>query len=99
MKLSRTAARTHADTVHDPGSEMKKSPSVQLKGKRSKATSLNIEPNNIETDDDEVKGHHNVQKPPKDPVGMSDSNKHHPNRPTEPPDEEERGQQLRLLNQ
>ncbi|KAF8834928.1 hypothetical protein BDN67DRAFT_1016020 [Paxillus ammoniavirescens] len=83
--------------LHDPGGETRAQgctpPSVGLEGERNEATSLHIEPNNIEvveTDNADVEGHHNhTQQLSRHPVGTTDGDKPRPNGPTEPPDEEE----------
>ncbi|KIJ12481.1 hypothetical protein PAXINDRAFT_14681 [Paxillus involutus ATCC 200175] len=59
MKSNKTPAQTRADAVHDPGSEMdssgNKPPSVRLEGESSKRSSLHVETDNIETEDDDLK--------------------------------------------
>ncbi|KIJ11665.1 hypothetical protein PAXINDRAFT_15481 [Paxillus involutus ATCC 200175] len=58
-KSNKMPARTHADAMHDPGSETdspgNKPPSVQLEGESSKWSSLHIETDDVETEDDDLK--------------------------------------------
>ncbi|KAF8833861.1 hypothetical protein BDN67DRAFT_1017119 [Paxillus ammoniavirescens] len=81
--------------MHDPGGETvaseDKPPSIWLEGESGKQLSLYIEADHVETvdDDDHVKEDQDTQTVPRDPVGTSDGVEHHPNEPTEPPDEEE----------
>ncbi|KAF8837097.1 hypothetical protein BDN67DRAFT_1014125 [Paxillus ammoniavirescens] len=89
MKLNTTATQRRADTVHNPGGQTvtpeDKPPSVQLEGERKWVTSLNVEANDIRTVDHD----HNTQQLPRRPMDTPDSDKHHPNGPTEPPDEKD----------
>ncbi|KIJ04914.1 hypothetical protein PAXINDRAFT_21801 [Paxillus involutus ATCC 200175] len=92
-KSSRTATRTRADTVHNPGGETKKTPSVRLEGERRRRASpyielIDVDETNAE-EDGRPQGQSKAKKSPRDPVGTMDSDEHHPNKPTEPPDEEE----------
>ncbi|KAF8833198.1 hypothetical protein BDN67DRAFT_986181, partial [Paxillus ammoniavirescens] len=80
VKSNTTAARAHADAVHNPGGKMKVPPSIRLEG----------ESNDIDVEDD-----HNTQRTPRNPVGTTDGDAHRPSEPTEPPDEEE-GEQGRV---
>ncbi|KAF8834576.1 hypothetical protein BDN67DRAFT_985221 [Paxillus ammoniavirescens] len=93
MRSNKTAARPRADAVHDPGGQTvapgSVPPSVRLKGERKRATSLNVEPDNVETNGNHIEEDHDDQKPSRNPVGMTDSDEHRPSKPTEPPDEEE----------
>ncbi|KIK76249.1 hypothetical protein PAXRUDRAFT_782617 [Paxillus rubicundulus Ve08.2h10] len=69
--------------MHDPGGSMdlpRSQPlSIRLKGEKS-----GVDLHGMEYDKDQG----NLTTP-RDPVGMQDSNKCHPNEPTEPPDKEE----------
>ncbi|KIJ10288.1 hypothetical protein PAXINDRAFT_16685 [Paxillus involutus ATCC 200175] len=89
-KSNKTPARRCADAVHDPGGETDAPdsvpPSVRLEGERNRATSLNVEPDNVETDNNEV----NKTKPSRNPVGTTNGDERRPSEPTEPPDEKER---------
>ncbi|KAF8833137.1 hypothetical protein BDN67DRAFT_1017906 [Paxillus ammoniavirescens] len=88
------AARRRADALHDPGGQTvapgSVPPSVRLKGEKNKVTSLHVETNDVETeDDDHVEEDPDDQNPPRNPVGTTDGDKRHPNGPTEPPDKKE----------
>ncbi|KIJ06171.1 hypothetical protein PAXINDRAFT_20623 [Paxillus involutus ATCC 200175] len=91
-KSSKTAARTRADALHDPGGQTNspgsKPPSVGLEGERIRQSSLHVEADDVETNDDCVENDHDTQQSPRRPVGMPDGDTRHPNGPTEPPDEE-----------
>ncbi|KAF8833472.1 hypothetical protein BDN67DRAFT_1056501, partial [Paxillus ammoniavirescens] len=81
-----TATNTNKnDALHDPGGETvapgSVPPSVRLEGERKMATSLYVEVNEVETVNNHVEEDHDDQKPPKDPVGMTDGNEHHPTQP------------------
>ncbi|KIJ08523.1 hypothetical protein PAXINDRAFT_18350 [Paxillus involutus ATCC 200175] len=98
-RLGKTAARLHADAVHDPGDETdtpgSQPPSVRLEGEKDKALSLYVEAYHIEADDNDigmVDHDHDTQQSPRRPVGTPDGNEHRPSKPTEPPDEKEGGQ-------
>ncbi|KIJ08147.1 hypothetical protein PAXINDRAFT_18692, partial [Paxillus involutus ATCC 200175] len=54
-KSNKTPARRRADAVHDPGGETKKPPSVRLEGESSKRSSLHVETDDVETEDDDLK--------------------------------------------
>ncbi|KIJ10059.1 hypothetical protein PAXINDRAFT_16906 [Paxillus involutus ATCC 200175] len=90
-KLNKTPAQRRADAVHDPGGDMKtpdsKPPSIRLEGESGKQSSRHVE-----MDDDHAKDDDHTQQPSRHPVGTMDGDKRHPNGPTEPPDEVERGQ-------
>ncbi|KIJ12073.1 hypothetical protein PAXINDRAFT_15101 [Paxillus involutus ATCC 200175] len=92
LKSSKTAARMRADALHNPGGQMNspgsKPPSVELKGERIRWSSLHVKADDIETNNDRVENDHDTQQSPRRPVGTTDGNKRHPNRPTEPPDKE-----------
>ncbi|KIJ08863.1 hypothetical protein PAXINDRAFT_18029 [Paxillus involutus ATCC 200175] len=89
-RTCKTAARTRADAVHDPGVETdspgNKPPSVRLEGESGKRSSRHVE-----TDDDHVEVDHDTQLTPRSPVGTPDGDERRPNGPTEPPDEVEGG--------
>jgi hypothetical protein len=55
-KSNKTPARRRADAVHDPGGETdapgQPPPSVRLEGEKNKASSLYVEVDHVETDDD-----------------------------------------------
>ncbi|KAF8832993.1 hypothetical protein BDN67DRAFT_986322, partial [Paxillus ammoniavirescens] len=59
------------------------------RGRRIGQTSLNIEVNEVEMDDDHVEEDHNTQTAPRDPVGTPDGIERHPDEPPEPPDNKE----------
>jgi hypothetical protein len=93
MKSSRTAARRRADAVHGPGGETKSRgsapPSVRLEGEKNKASSLNVEVDDVKTVDTKVEDNHDTQQTPRGPVGTPDGDERRPDEPTDPPDEEE----------
>ncbi|KIJ19289.1 hypothetical protein PAXINDRAFT_7789 [Paxillus involutus ATCC 200175] len=97
LKTCKTAAqRMCADALHDPGSQTdapgSQPPSVRLEGEKDKASSLYVEANHVEADDDDdgtVDHDHDTQQSPRRPVGTPDGDKRRPNGPTEPPDEKE----------
>ncbi|KIJ21103.1 hypothetical protein PAXINDRAFT_6883 [Paxillus involutus ATCC 200175] len=86
------------DALHDPGGETttpdSKPPSVQLEGESGKRSSLHVEADEVETEDDHVEADPDDQNLPRNPVGTTDGDKHRPSEPTESPDKEEgeRGQ-------
>ncbi|KIJ12433.1 hypothetical protein PAXINDRAFT_14757 [Paxillus involutus ATCC 200175] len=88
LKMCKTAAQQMcADALHDPGGQTDAPdsvpPSVRLEGERNRRTSLNIEVDDVETDDN------HTQQPSRHPVGTTDGDERRPSEPTEPPDEEE----------
>ncbi|KIJ10121.1 hypothetical protein PAXINDRAFT_16827 [Paxillus involutus ATCC 200175] len=93
LKSSKTAARTCADALHDPGGQTNspgsKPLSVGLEGERIRRSSLHVEADDVEMNDDHVENGHDTQQSPRRPVGTTDSDERRPNGPTEPPDEEE----------
>ncbi|KIJ09064.1 hypothetical protein PAXINDRAFT_17847 [Paxillus involutus ATCC 200175] len=82
-----------ADALHDPGGETdapgSQPPSVRLEGEKNKASSLNVEPDNVKTDDATVEEDQDDQQTPRDPVGTPDGDERCPSEPTEPPDEKD----------
>ncbi|KIJ10570.1 hypothetical protein PAXINDRAFT_16409 [Paxillus involutus ATCC 200175] len=96
MKSNKTPARIHADAMHNPGGHTKSPgsvpPSIGLEGEKSKRSSLNVEPMDVQTNDVDVEDDHDNQTMPRGPVGTPDGDTRRPNRPTEPPDEEKGGQ-------
>ncbi|KIJ08800.1 hypothetical protein PAXINDRAFT_18093 [Paxillus involutus ATCC 200175] len=80
------------DALHDPGSQTNspgsKPLSVELEGERIGWSSLHVEADNVEMNDDHVENNHNTQQSPRRPVDTTDGDERHPNGPTEPPDEE-----------
>ncbi|KAF8832994.1 hypothetical protein BDN67DRAFT_1018085 [Paxillus ammoniavirescens] len=88
-KSNTTAAQRHADAMHDPGGQMDPPGSqpltIRLEGERIRVTSLHVET----ADNDHAEEDPDNQNPPRNPVGMTDGDEHHPNGPTEPPDEKE----------
>ncbi|KAF8834520.1 hypothetical protein BDN67DRAFT_1016429 [Paxillus ammoniavirescens] len=96
VKSNKTATRQRADALHDPGGQTvapeDKPPSVRLEGESGKALSLYVEANHVEVDNVDigtVNHDHDTQQSPRRPVGTPDGDEHHPNGPTEPPDEKE----------
>ncbi|KAF8834914.1 hypothetical protein BDN67DRAFT_1016030 [Paxillus ammoniavirescens] len=93
MRSNKTAARTRADAMHDPGGQTKTPgsilpPSIQLKGEKNMPMSLYTKAVHVETDDNDIEDNHNY-KTPRGPVVMQDGDMHHPSEPTEPPDDDE----------
>ncbi|KIJ08782.1 hypothetical protein PAXINDRAFT_18099 [Paxillus involutus ATCC 200175] len=99
LKTCKTAAqRMCADALHDPGGQTDAPdsvpPSVRLEGERIRLTSLYIEVDDAETDNDHPEDNdrdendHDTQQSPRRPVGTTDGDERRPNGPTEPPDEE-----------
>ncbi|KIK79691.1 hypothetical protein PAXRUDRAFT_160634 [Paxillus rubicundulus Ve08.2h10] len=90
MKAYTMATQRHADGMHDPGSSTKAPgshpPRIGLEGEKDKALSLYVESMDIDMDDTEVAQDQGDLTVPRDCVGI-----HHPNGPTEPPDEKEGG--------
>ncbi|KIJ19234.1 hypothetical protein PAXINDRAFT_8581 [Paxillus involutus ATCC 200175] len=84
-----------ADALHDPDGQTDAPdsvpPSVRLEGERNRRMSLNVEVDDVETDDD------HTQQPSRHPVGMTDGDERCPSEPTEPPDEEE-GETVREMS-
>ncbi|KIJ12712.1 hypothetical protein PAXINDRAFT_14470 [Paxillus involutus ATCC 200175] len=80
--------RQAVDAVHDPGGETdapgSQPPSIRLEGEKDKASSLYVEVDHVETDDD------HTQQPSRHPVGTTDGNERCPSEPTEPLDKKER---------
>ncbi|KAF8835090.1 hypothetical protein BDN67DRAFT_984854 [Paxillus ammoniavirescens] len=93
MRTCKTPAQTCADAVHNPGGQTDAPdsipPSIWLEGERNGLTSLNIEVDDVETNGNHIEADHNNQKPSRNPVGTTDSDEHHPSKPTEPPDKKE----------
>ncbi|KIJ14747.1 hypothetical protein PAXINDRAFT_12575 [Paxillus involutus ATCC 200175] len=97
LKTCKTAAqRMCADALHDPGGQTdapgSQPPSVRLEGEKDKASSLYVEADHVEADNDDVgtvDHGHDTQQSPRRPVGTPDGDKRRPNGPTEPPDEKE----------
>ncbi|KIJ06131.1 hypothetical protein PAXINDRAFT_20666 [Paxillus involutus ATCC 200175] len=69
-------AKSNKTAAHVP-------PSVRLEGERNRRTSLNIEVDEVKTDDN------HTQQLSRHPVGMTDGDERRPSEPTEPPDKEE----------
>ncbi|KIJ15256.1 hypothetical protein PAXINDRAFT_11798 [Paxillus involutus ATCC 200175] len=92
LKSNKTATQRCADAMHNPGGEMVSPgslpPSVWLKGERNKVMSLYVKADNVGT----VDYNHDTQQLPRKPMGMPDGDERRPNKPTEPPDEEEGGE-------
>ncbi|KIJ11305.1 hypothetical protein PAXINDRAFT_15772 [Paxillus involutus ATCC 200175] len=92
LKSSKTAARTRADALHNPGGQMNspgsKPPSVELEGERIRWSSLCVEADDVEMNNDSVENDHDTQQSPRRPVGTTDGDKRHPNGPTQPSDKE-----------
>ncbi|KIJ10098.1 hypothetical protein PAXINDRAFT_16890 [Paxillus involutus ATCC 200175] len=76
-----------SDAVHNPDGQTDSPdsvpPSVQLKGEKNKASSLNVEVDDVKMDDN------HTQPPSRHPVGTTDGDERRPSEPTEPPDEKE----------
>jgi hypothetical protein len=93
-KSNKTAAqRMCADALHDPDGQTDAPdsvpPSVRLEGERNRRTSLNVDVDDVETDDDHAEDDDHTQQPSRHPVGTTDGDERRPSEPTEPPDEEE----------
>ncbi|KIJ05642.1 hypothetical protein PAXINDRAFT_21119, partial [Paxillus involutus ATCC 200175] len=75
-KSNKTPARRHADAVHDPGDETDAPdsvpPSVRLEGERNRRTSLNVDVDVVETDDNHAEDDDHTQQPSRHPVGTPD---------------------------
>ncbi|KIJ07197.1 hypothetical protein PAXINDRAFT_19600 [Paxillus involutus ATCC 200175] len=92
LKTCKTAAqRMCADALHDPGGQTDAPdsvpPSVRIEGERNRLTSLYVEVNHVETDDDHAEDDDHTQPPSRHPVGTTDGDERRPSEPTEPPDE------------
>ncbi|KIJ12438.1 hypothetical protein PAXINDRAFT_14762 [Paxillus involutus ATCC 200175] len=92
LKTCKTAAqRMCADALHDPGGQTDAPdsvpPSVRLEGERNRLTSLYVEVDHVETDDDHAEDDDHAQQPSRHPVGTTDGDERRPSEPTEPPDE------------
>ncbi|KIJ06426.1 hypothetical protein PAXINDRAFT_20385 [Paxillus involutus ATCC 200175] len=92
-KSNKTPARHRADALHDPGGQTDAPdsvpPSVRLEGERNRLTSLYVEVDHVETDDDHAEDDDHAQQPSRHPVGTTDGDERRPSEPTEPPDEKE----------
>ncbi|KIJ04995.1 hypothetical protein PAXINDRAFT_21725, partial [Paxillus involutus ATCC 200175] len=94
LKTCKTAAqRMCADALHDPGGQTDAPdsvpPSVRLEGERNRLTSLYVEVDHVETDDDHAEDDDHAQQPSRHPVGTPDGDERRPSEPTEPPDEKD----------
>ncbi|KIJ09850.1 hypothetical protein PAXINDRAFT_17104, partial [Paxillus involutus ATCC 200175] len=92
LKTCKTAAqRMCADALHDPGGQTDAPDSVplsvRLEGERNRLTSLYVEVDHVETDDDHAEDDDHAQQPSRHPVGTTDGDERRPSEPTEPPDE------------
>ncbi|KIJ21315.1 hypothetical protein PAXINDRAFT_5491 [Paxillus involutus ATCC 200175] len=84
-----TTATDANDALHDPGSETKESPCIQLEGERDMETSRDVELTDVETNNVNAEEDEDDHKPSRNPVGMMDGDERRPNEPTEPPNEKE----------
>ncbi|KAF8834777.1 hypothetical protein BDN67DRAFT_1016158 [Paxillus ammoniavirescens] len=88
-----STTRSRTKWLHDPGGETRaqgcKPLSVGLEGEKIKPMSLNVEPDNVKTNNDHAEDNDHTQQLSRHPVGTTDGDKPHPNRPTEPPDDKE----------
>ncbi|KAF8837633.1 hypothetical protein BDN67DRAFT_1013707 [Paxillus ammoniavirescens] len=93
VKSNTTAAQRRADAMDDQGGQTDSpgSPplSVRLEGERDHEASRYVEADHVETNSDHVEEDHDNQTRPRNPVGTTDGDEHHPSEPTEPPDENE----------
>ncbi|KIJ05132.1 hypothetical protein PAXINDRAFT_21586 [Paxillus involutus ATCC 200175] len=95
LKTCKTAAqRMCADALHNPGGQTdapgSQPPSIRLEGEKDKASSLYVEADHVEADNNDVgtvDHDHDTQQSPRRPVGTPDGDKRRPSEPTEPPDE------------